>query len=69
MLIDFDISCPYCGEVFNTLIDMSTLVDASTSEDYTYIEDCQVCCQPILFTPVINSDGTLQNIITRQENE
>ncbi len=69
MLTDFDISCPYCGEVFNTLIDVSPLIDSGTTEDYTYIEDCQVCCQPILFTPVINPDGTLQNIITRQENE
>ncbi len=69
MLADFDISCPYCGEVFNTLIDTSPLVDDSTTEDYTYIEDCRVCCQPILFTPVINPDGTLQKVITRQENE
>jgi len=75
MLSDFDISCPYCGEVFNTLIDYSVLltnsnyVDSSEMQDYTYLEDCQVCCQPILFTPIINSDGELTDVITRQENE
>jgi len=75
MITDFDISCPYCGEIFNTLVDYSPLltnnelIDANTNEDYTYLEDCQICCQPILFTPVIDENGLLQNVITRQENE
>ena len=75
MLTDFDVTCPYCGEIFNTLVDYSPLVtdnaliDSADSQDYTYIEDCQVCCQPILFTPVINNDAQLINVITRQENE
>lgn len=74
MMTDFDVSCPYCGEIFNTLIDYSALltdnnIDASNSQDYTYTEDCQVCCQPILFTPVLNSKGELENVITRSEYE
>lgn len=74
MISDFNINCPYCGETFNTVIDYSALlsnspVDASSAQDYTYIEDCQVCCQPILFTPIINTNGELQDVITRQENE
>lgn len=75
MITDFDITCPYCGEIFNTLIDYSplvannSLIDSADSHDYTYIEDCQVCCQPILFTPIINDDLQLINVITRQENE
>jgi transcription elongation factor Elf1 len=36
------ISCPYCGETINVLID-------STDTDQQYIEDCQVCCKPIIF--------------------
>ncbi len=74
MISNFDISCPYCGEVFNTVVDYSNqidsnyLIDAQASQDYTYIEDCQVCCQPILLTPVINEDGTLINVLTQQEN-
>lgn len=75
MITDFNISCPYCGEVFNTLIDYSSLItnspliDSNASQDYTYIEDCQVCCQPVLFTPIVDQDGHLINVITRQENE
>ncbi len=69
MLTDFDVSCPYYGEIFNTLVDYSPLIDSDASEDYTYIEDCPICCQPFLLTPVIDQDGQLQNVIARQENE
>lgn len=75
MITDFDVNCPYCGETFNTVIDYSAIIDnnhvidSANSQDYTYIEDCQVCCQPILFTPIVNQDGQLLNVITKQENE
>lgn len=75
MITDFDVNCPYCGEIFNTVIDYSAIIDnnhvidSANSQDYTYIEDCQVCCQPILFTPIVNQDGQLLNVITKQENE
>ena len=36
------IQCPYCGE------NQTVLIDCSVSRQ-TYIEDCQVCCQPINF--------------------
>jgi len=32
--------CPYCGERISVLVDMSV-------ETQTYIEDCEVCCQPL----------------------
>lgn len=35
------IQCPYCWE------SITVLVDASVCEQ-EYVEDCQVCCQPIL---------------------
>lgn len=35
------IQCPYCLE------SITVLVDASVCEQ-EYVEDCQVCCQPIL---------------------
>lgn len=34
------VQCPYCGEAFETLVDLS-------AGPATYVEDCQVCCQPI----------------------
>jgi transcription elongation factor Elf1 len=33
--------CPYCREK------ISMLLDVSLSEPQSYIEDCEVCCQPI----------------------
>lgn len=34
------VQCPYCGERFETRIDLTT-------NDPGYVEDCQVCCRPI----------------------
>jgi len=36
------ITCPYCGEALDVLVDTS----AGAQQ---YYEDCGVCCQPILF--------------------
>ena len=49
------VQCPYCGEPFETAIDLSS---GSTS----YIEDCQVCCQPIEFSVDVAEDGTLARL-------
>jgi len=40
MIEELTITCPYCGEVFTTLVDCS-------AGDQDYIEDCVVCCRPI----------------------
>ena len=42
------VHCPYCGEPLTVLID-------ETQGDHEYVEDCQVCCQPIEFI-VTNDD-------------
>lgn len=50
------VRCPYCGETFETAVDFSS---GSTS----YIEDCQVCCQPIEFRLEVDDErkvGTVQ---------
>ncbi|MGF1694354.1 CPXCG motif-containing cysteine-rich protein [Vibrio lamellibrachiae] len=41
-LTEHSISCPYCNETIDVLVDSSDL-------DQGYIEDCQVCCRPITF--------------------
>lgn len=33
--------CPYCGELIELMIDNSV-------EEQSYIEDCSVCCRPIV---------------------
>jgi hypothetical protein len=47
------IQCPYCGEAFETLIDLS-------AGSANYIEDCQVCCQPIEFKVEVDDAGALE---------
>ena len=49
-LTENTISCPYCGELIDVLIESSEV-------DQEYIEDCQVCCRPILFTVTISNGG------------
>ena len=43
-LTEKSISCPYCGETIEVLIDVADI-------DEQYIEDCQVCCKPISESP------------------
>lgn len=44
------IQCPYCGELIDVLIDCSV-------PEQNYVEDCQVCCRPIVFDITIDSEG------------
>jgi hypothetical protein len=48
-----EIQCPYCGEQITLLIDCS----AGAQQ---YVEDCQVCCQPMLVCIAIGEEGDLQ---------
>lgn len=36
------VACPYCGERIRILIDAG-------ADEQRYIEDCEVCCRPIMF--------------------
>lgn len=47
------LACPYCGEEFETALDTS-------SGSARYVEDCQVCCQPIEFDLEVDPDGVIQ---------
>ncbi len=40
LLVETDIACPHCGELFPLLVDTS-------QGDHTMVEDCSVCCRPI----------------------
>lgn len=54
--------CPYCGESFTTQIDIS-------AGDQDYIEDCQVCCRPILFSLHFDANGRLINAGVLRDDE
>ena len=49
------IGCPYCGETISVLIDRQ---ESGTQ----YIEDCQVCCRPIVFQ--ISEDMSSNLVVT-----
>ncbi|HEY0506347.1 MAG TPA: CPXCG motif-containing cysteine-rich protein [Lysobacter sp.] len=60
MLSDAQVQCPYCGE---TIV---LVVDASAGSQ-RYIEDCQVCCRPIVVS--VDVDGDAFDIRVAGENE
>ena len=55
------VSCPYCGET------ISVLVDDSLPEQ-SYVEDCQVCCRPIVLDVSVDAAGDIA-VQARTENE
>ena len=60
LLQTHNVSCPYCGENIEVIVDCSV-----TEQDY--IEDCQVCCQPINFYINVIDDDI--DIKVTSENE
>lgn len=52
--------CPYCGEAVEALVDLS-------AGDQEYIEDCPVCCRPIIFA--LYTDGVEWSLDVRGEND
>ena len=53
------VECPYCGEAFGTSADAS-------AGPCTYVEDCQVCCQPIEMELRVDEDGKLLELLARR---
>lgn len=60
-LQEVDIGCPYCAETITILVDGSV-------EQQSYIEDCQVCCRPIVIQLDISSAGDV-HVQARHEDE
>lgn len=59
-LIEQQLSCPYCGELIDLLIDGSV-------PDQTYIEDCPVCCRPINVDVSVSPDGEVLLNVSRED--
>jgi len=58
MIKEQQVTCPYCGEAFTTLLDLS-------AGDYDTIEDCYVCCRPIEFRiQMLGNDEAMVETIT-----
>ena len=61
LLEEADITCPYCGETISVLID-------SSLDSQSYVEDCSVCCRPIVMGVEVSADGSVV-IRPRHEDE
>ncbi|HTN33445.1 MAG TPA: CPXCG motif-containing cysteine-rich protein [Marinobacter sp.] len=55
------IQCPYCWETLDISVDPSV-------PEQEYVEDCQICCQPILIHVTFDDNLTPQ-VDARAENE
>jgi hypothetical protein len=54
LLQGHDAECPHCGETIGLTLDLSI-------PDQAYIEDCPVCCKPIMVT-YSSSEGDLTEL-------
>ncbi|MEX6503598.1 CPXCG motif-containing cysteine-rich protein [Pseudomonas zhanjiangensis] len=52
--------CPYCAERVEAVLDLS-------AGDQQYIEDCPVCCRPIVFD--LRTDGRDWTLDVRGEDD
>jgi len=57
-----DIACPYCGETIEVAVDTS-------GGSQTYIEDCQVCCRPIVMRLVVDDGDDSFDLTASAEND
>jgi hypothetical protein len=55
------VQCPYCWEAIELLVDCSV-------ESQEYVEDCSVCCRPIIVS-AWSSDGELSSVQVRSEDD
>ncbi len=60
-LVEKQVYCPYCGEFIDLLIDTSV-------SHQNYIEDCQVCCRPIIVDVIASQDGDV-SVTASHEDE
>ena len=56
------IHCPYCGESYETVVDLS-------AGSQHYVEDCAVCCRPIEIALKVDDDGDLTDVTTRTDSD
>ena len=62
MIEEVAVQCPHCGETFTAIVDCS----AGSQE---YVEDCEVCCQPIVFRAEVGPGDRLSDLSLCREND
>ncbi len=59
MLQWLPLRCPWCGERYDTAVDAS-------AGDQQYVEDCQVCCRPIVLQVDVDDAGEASLAASRE---
>lgn len=55
------VQCPCCWEFFEAVIDCSV-------DEQEYVEDCYVCCRPLIFQVKTNGESATQiNVISENQ--
>ena len=62
MIETVSIHCPYCGESYETTVDLS-------AGSQRYVEDCAVCCRPIEIALRVGDDGELLEVSTTTDRD
>jgi hypothetical protein len=60
-LTESTIHCPYCGEPIQVLLDPA-------EDGQSYIEDCQVCCRPIVFRLSMQGGRVAADVFTEDDS-
>jgi hypothetical protein len=48
-IVEIRISCPYCAQSMEVVLDLS-------GGSQSYVEDCQICCQPMQISFDVDDD-------------
>jgi hypothetical protein len=60
MVVPKRVTCPYCWEEFEILIDTSVGTQS-------YTEDCVVCCHPVMLHIQMTLDGEITDVTANRE--
>jgi len=60
MLPAIDVQCPYCGEPLTLFVE-----DSAGAQ--SYVEDCHVCCRPMVVRVRVDEDGELDVDVARED--
>lgn len=56
------VRCPYCGE------EIELFIDEGGGPEQAYVEDCQVCCQPMQVVISAGEDGDASAYVSRLDD-
>ena len=58
--MEAEVRCPYCGE------SVEISLDPGSGAIQDYVEDCQVCCQPIDMELRVDENGDFLELLVRR---